>query len=174
MLSITVANALAPSTTYTWDANGTTSANPLDPILDMSFDNFGGLNGDVDPSFIEVVTDKSGNIDDWGFTTTSPSIPLSSGTCTGTVSSRGSVSSIVPSSIAETISLSNCTDMSKNNTDSIIFQSNPIFPSPWTSTTNVTTIMNAPEPSTLMLLGVGVLAAAIFRKKRLLGRRVGV
>ncbi len=81
MLSITAANALAPSKTYTWDANGTTFANPLDPILDTSFDNFGGLNGDVDPSFIQLVTDKSGNIDIWGSTTTSASMPESSGTC---------------------------------------------------------------------------------------------
>lgn len=62
---------------------------------------------------------------------------------------------MLPESIAETISLSNCTDMSKNNTDSIFFQSNPIFPSPWTSTTNVTT-MNVPEPSSMLLLAIGL------------------
>ena len=34
--------------------------------------------------------------------------------------------------------------------------------------------VGVPEPSTLLLAAVGVLAAAIFRKKRLLGRRVEV
>src|ERR1700744_4230364 len=111
-LAFTGANALAPSTSYTWAANGTTFGSPLDPILDMSDDNFGGLTGDVDPSFIDLVTDKSGNIEFWGFATTSPDLLQLSGTCTGTVSSMGSISSIIPTSINEMISLSNCTDMS--------------------------------------------------------------
>ena len=66
-LSFTVATALAPSSTFTWAENGSTFANPLNPILNMSSDNFGGLSSAVNPSSIQVVTDKSGNIVSLGF-----------------------------------------------------------------------------------------------------------
>lgn len=168
-LSITLANALAPSTSFRWDASGTSSGNQLDPILGMSFDNFGGLNDKIDPSSIQVATDKSGNIDEWAFTLNSAAFPLPSGTCMGHVFSSGNEDPTVLSEIAETISLTNCTAMFVDATDSVIFQPNTIFGSPtfWTEKTNVTT-MNAPEPSTLMLLSIGVILACMRMRRRYL------
>jgi PEP-CTERM motif len=163
-LSFTVATALAPSSTFTWAENGSTFANPLNPILNMSSDNFGGLSSAVDPSSIQVVTDKSGNIVSWGFTINSAAFPVPSGTCTGLVASLGDESSPVASSIVETITMSNCTDVFVDNTDTAIFT--PLIlpgapPDFWTEKTNVTTTMNAPEPSTLMLVSIGVLLACM-------------
>lgn len=169
ILSFTVANALAPSSTYTWAENGMSTGKQLDPILDMSFSNFVGLNNAIDPSVIEVSTDKSGNIDAWSFTITSPAFPLPSGTCQSTVSSELLDPSPM-SPIPESISFFNCTDIMDDDTDTVISESDPLYPipspSPWTEKTNVTGTMNAPEPSSLMLLSIGVLLAHVMMRRR--------
>jgi hypothetical protein len=169
MLSITLPNALAPSSTSTWAEDGSTFGDPLNPIVDMSFDNFGGLNGAVNPSSIDVVTDKSGNIVAWGFVINSGPFPVPSGTCKGLVSSEGDESSPLPSTIDETITMSGCTDMSVDSTDSVLFTPASLQglpPAFWNEETNVTTTMNAPEPSTVMLLSIGVLLACMKMRRR--------
>jgi hypothetical protein len=169
VLSFTVASALAPSSTYTWAENGMSTGKQLDPILDMSFSNFVGLNNAIDPSVIEVSTDKSGNIDAWSFTINSPAFPLPSGTCQSTVSSELLDPSPM-SPIPESISFFNCTDIMDDDTDTVISESDPLYPipspSPWTEKTNVTGTMNAPEPSSLMLLSIGVALASLKMRRR--------
>jgi hypothetical protein len=169
VLQFTVANPLAPSSTYNWAENGMSTGKQLDPILDMSFDNFSPLLYAVDPSSIQVSTDSSGNIDTWSFTINSAAFPVPSGTCQGRVTSELLDSSGM-SPLPESISLFNCTDMTEDGTDTIISEFNPNspvpLPSPWTEKTNVTGSMKAPEPSSLMLLSIGVPLAFVKMRRR--------
>ncbi len=174
VLSFTVANPLAPSSTYTWRENGMSSGNQLDPILDMSFDNFLGLNNAIDPSDIIVSTDKSGNIDGWSFDITSSAFPASFGTCQSRVSSEDLDESLPTSPLLENVTFFNCTYMYDNGTDSVESVSDPLYPiiltpppSPWTEKTNVTGSMNAPEPSSLILLSSGLLGLVGLSRKKL-------
>jgi hypothetical protein len=168
-LSFTVASALAPSSTYTWAENGMSTGNQLDPILDKSFSNFVGLNNAIDPSSIQVSTDNSGNIDAWRFTISSPAFPVPSGTCQSTVSSE-LLDPSPGSPLPESVSFFNCTDMTQDGTDTVISESDPTYPipspSPWTEKTNVTGTMNAPEPSSLILLSIGVALAFVKTRRR--------
>lgn len=171
VLSFTVANPLAPSSTYNWAENGMSTGTQLDPILDMSSDNFLPLIYAVDPSSIQVSTDASGNIDAWFFTINSSAFPVPSGTCQSKVSSE-QIDPAPMSPIVETVSLFNCTDIMDNATDTVISMSDPLYPilspSPWTEKTNVSATMNAPEPSSLILLSSSLLGLVGLSRKKLL------
>ncbi|HEY4949074.1 MAG TPA: hypothetical protein VIH88_01950 [Candidatus Acidoferrales bacterium] len=161
----TVANPLAPSTAYVWNANGTDSGprHQLDP-LDISVSPFFGSDNDS----LLLYTDRFGNIEDWQLAASTIFMLTSSDTCTGSVNSQGDEQ--VGTFAQESVSLSNCTDMLADHTDSVSFQLFTELGPSWTETTNVTTTMNASEPSTLLLLGIGVLLACMKIWGRNLGR----
>jgi hypothetical protein len=152
-ITFTVANALAPNTAYFWTADGSGTGNQLDPLT-LNYSPFGGGS---DASLM-VVTDKSGNIEEWQLASIMTFMAAPGETCTGGVSSRGS-DTVAEKGVFESVSLSNCTNMSDDANDTINYQLS--FEPAWVETTNITTTMNAPEPSTLMLLAIGVLLACV-------------